>query len=752
MQHTMTIAAVEGDPASSAGPSPTRPGFIIRERLLRLLLARRSETVILIDGPAGSGKSTLAGQWRDRDDRVQVSVSTSRVRDDPAVLAEQIITALETVGPAAPKTRSVATGSEPTFSATLLPALRSLAASRARPYVLVVDDAHLLQHADCQRILAGVASGIPSGSALAVLSRERSPGWLAVIRGEGRLLELDRDELAFDVSEAAALFAATGLDVSAPLAAEAVEATGGWAVEIYLSALALRRRQWVHSPSHFETLRSSESHIHDYICSQVLEPMDEDTRAFLVRTAVLDDLNPALCDAILGRCDSTAKLAWLENHIQLVVDVDPVQHSLRLHHLLSEALLAELQTREPELLPGLHRRATQWYQRQGDLDAAIRHAHECADPALLGRVVWSGVPACVGSGWPDRLRQWLAPLSDEDVAADRWLTLSAAWSCLQAGDQVRMGRWLLTAEEHAGTEWRDRALIDEYAASLAVTEALVGRGGMGEVRLLSDAALRGLPPASPFRSAAAFILGVVLTLDGDLDEGTRVVRLALELSRSLGVAVVQADALSWLGLLHLMRGETSAGLRLLSAAADVMSRHDLESLATSAHCLTAQALGQALTHDPRAPATLAKARRKSAMIDAIAPWFAVSGRLVQARTAIALGDRALARQLVCGAKSRMTPEWQSAELTGLLDGVEEQLQLLDIDGISAAALTDAELRVFQFLPSHLTYPQIGARLFVSQNTIKTHAISIYRKFGVSTRADAVARGRTLGLLDEPVLE
>jgi LuxR family transcriptional regulator, maltose regulon positive regulatory protein len=735
-----------------APPTTARLGFVVRDRLLRQLLAYRSETVILVDGPAGSGKSTLAGQWKDHDDRVHVGVSISQAMDDPAVLAEQVVTALETIAPSARKTRSIITGSEPTFSAILLPALTSLAAGRGRPYVIVVDDVHLLQHKDCQRILAAVAYGVPQGSALAVLSRERSPGWLAVIRGDGQLFELGRDELAFDASEAAALFAAADRHISEPAVTRAVEASGGWPVALYLSAMSLRRRN-VRSDSVQRAIpRGSESHMRDYIRSQILEPLDQGTRDFLVRTAIIDDLSPALCDAILDRRDSAAKLAWLQDHIQLGLELDPERHRVRLHHLLSETLLAELQTREAELVPTLHRRAAQWYERRGDLDAAIRHAHKCGDLALLGSLVWSGVPVCVGSGWPDRLRQWLAPLSDEDIASDRWLALSAVWYFLQAGDQVRMGRWLPAAEEHAGQEWRDHTSTDEYAASLAVTEALVGRRGMGEVRLLADAALRGLPAASPFRTAAAFIRGVAFTLDGGVDEGTRSLQEAVELSRSLGVAIVEADALSWLGLLHLVRGETSAGLGLLDAAADVLSRNDLESLATSAHSLTAQALGQALTQDPRAPATLAKARRKSVLIEGIAPWFTVAGRLVQARAAIVLGERALARLLASDARARMTPDLQSSLFSRLLREVEEQLQLLDVEGISAASLTAAELRVLQFLPSHLNYPQIGERLFVSQNTIKTHALSIYRKFGVSTRADAVARGRTLGLLDEPVLE
>jgi LuxR family maltose regulon positive regulatory protein len=73
-------------------------------------------------------------------------------------------------------------------------------------------------------------------------------------------------------------------------------------------------------------------------------------------------------------------------------------------------------------------------------------------------------------------------------------------------------------------------------------------------------------------------------------------------------------------------------------------------------------------------------------------------------------------------------------------------------GGPASALTTAELRILQYLPSHLTLAQIGEHLFVSASTVKTHVLSIYRKFGVGSRAEAVARARTLGLVESPITD
>lgn len=63
-----------------------------------------------------------------------------------------------------------------------------------------------------------------------------------------------------------------------------------------------------------------------------------------------------------------------------------------------------------------------------------------------------------------------------------------------------------------------------------------------------------------------------------------------------------------------------------------------------------------------------------------------------------------------------------------------------------APLTDSELAVLRFLPSHMTNQEIAEALFLSINTVKTHLRSVYRKLGVASRRAAIAQGRRLGLL------
>jgi LuxR family maltose regulon positive regulatory protein len=706
---------------------------------------------VFVHAGAGFGKTTLAMQWAHRDPRPHQIVRIARFLDEPTALALRLIDALEVFGPDAGGVRDVVAGSEPAFSALLLPALTRLIRSRERDFVLVVDDVQLLTRPQCQAVLSALAEGVPRGSQVAFLSRLEPPAWLARKRAEGCLLELGPGDLAFDDEESHRLLEGLDLRAGREQAAELVMRAEGWPVGLYLAALAMRSRDEGRTSAGIGVPRS-DRFVVDYLRAEVLAGLPGRMTDFLRRTAVLDELSGPLCDAVLGRRDSAALLSQLSRRLQLVVCVDPEGRRYRYHHLLADALRADLESQEPWLEPEIHLRASDWYKARGDLDAAIRHAKSAGDVARTGTLVWAGVPGCISSGRPDRLGAWLADLDDVQVRSDRWLTLAAAWLGLQSGDPDRMTRWLLAADQHAGGDWTTHTAEDEYAACLAAIHVVVGDAGLeGGIELCRGAQL-GLPRDSGFRAAAFHNEGVALTLTGHIAQGRACLEQAERLGRALGVPIIEANALAWQGMLAVLTDDWSRGAPLIARAADLVREHRLERLATAANCVTAVALLQAARgNKSEARVTLGTARRLTSRTSQIAPWFAVAGRLVQARTAIVLGEGALARTLCSEAKDHMSADLTGTLLSAILADTEDLLRSLQHEHVEAAAVTAAELRVLQFLPSRLTFQQIGEHLFLSQTTVKTHALAVYRKLGVSSRDEAVARAQSLGLVETPPL-
>lgn len=70
----------------------------------------------------------------------------------------------------------------------------------------------------------------------------------------------------------------------------------------------------------------------------------------------------------------------------------------------------------------------------------------------------------------------------------------------------------------------------------------------------------------------------------------------------------------------------------------------------------------------------------------------------------------------------------------------------DLGTSPAQPLTESEQRVLRYLPTMLSNAEIGAEMYVSRNTIKTHLRNIYRKLDVDSRSHAVERARSLGML------
>ena len=130
----------------------------------------------------------------------------------------------------------------------------------------------------------------------------------------------------------------------------------------------------------------------------------------------------------------------------------------------------------------------------------------------------------------------------------------------------------------------------------------------------------------------------------------------------------------------------------------------------------------------------------------VTPWFRVEGRLDLARACLLLGDVAPAQRLLAEARLRAATASDLGILDDLLEELEARVDALAVwaDG-GAAELTAAELRVLQFLPTHLTFAEIGDRLHLSRNTVKTQAVSTYRKLDASSRGEAIERAHELGL-------
>src|SRR5204862_6709388 len=112
----------------------------------------------------------------------------------------------------------------------------------------------------------------------------------------------------------------------------------------------------------------------DYLAEEVLQRQSDRVQTFLLQTSILGRLSGPLCDAVTGQAGGKAMLDALDRGNLFLVPLDDRRRWYRYHHLFADVLQARLQDEQPDRVPELHRRASEWYEHDGDRSEAIRHA------------------------------------------------------------------------------------------------------------------------------------------------------------------------------------------------------------------------------------------------------------------------------------------------------------------------------------------------------------------------------------------
>lgn len=549
-----------------------------------------------------------------------------------------------------------------------------------------------------------------------------------------------------DSSEAALLLGGMGLRLEDADLARLLARTEGWPVGLVLAALAVREAP---DPHHaVADLSGEERHIADYFAEEVLPHATRRTLTLLLRTSVLDVLTPSACSAVTGSVVTLEDLRALERASGFVLPIDGRAERFRLHHLLADMLRQELRRRDPAAWPALHRRAAAWAEAQDDPLAAVRHLRAAGDEDAAAQLVWHLTPALLTRGRLDTLRRMLACAPPAEVGERAPLALAMAWACTERDGHL-VEHWTRRAEAASMSPLPGPPTALEAAVTLL--RAVAGAGGVGAIAVDARRSHALDDPASPWQPVCHLLMGVASHLAGDATGGRRLLR---EASDGAGAAMPSIFVLaqSWLAAMAELQGDALLCRLHAGRAQEAMALHGLEGYASSALLHAVRSLEAARRDDPdRARVAAESARRLSGADADVMPWLAVMTRLVLARSAVRTGDEETARALAREAAELRGRIPDSPVLTAGTEALIGIVEGLGTPERGATALTAAELRVLEFLPTHLTFREIGERLHLSRFTIKSQALAAYRKLGATSRSEAVTRARRLGLLDEDPL-
>jgi LuxR family maltose regulon positive regulatory protein len=617
--------------------------------------------------------------------------------------------------------------------------------SKALPVVVVLDDVQLLHDQDGLDAMVVLVDHLPPGSQMALISRGEPQLPVGRWRAEGRLAELGPDELAMDPAEAGRLLAAASVELPDGEVAELTRRTEGWPAALYLAALSIKAQHPGNGAG--VGFGGRERFLVDYLESVLLSGLSPAEVQFLTRTAVLDRLSGPLCDAVLGTTGSAAVLASLERSNLLVVPLDRQREWYRYHPLFRELLRGQLERDAPELVRELTRRAAKWCAHHGLAEAAVDYAMDAGDADLVAHVVEQAAIGVYRSGRLATVQRWF-DWFDEHGLIQRYpaVAMLGAWVQALGGHTAAAERWADAAERgsYEGTLSDGSASIDGWRALL---RAKLCRHGVTQMRADAELALTLIPVGSLWRAPAQLLAGISRLLAGDLGVADDLLAEAVEVAQESGATLAASVALAERALLAIGRQDWRDAAALVEQARSVVGTAHLEACATSV-VVYAAAARVAIHHGEldQAEQDLTRAQQLRSQATHALPYYAVQARLELIRAYLALSDVAGARAVLGEVDGLLRWRPDLGTLPEQASQLRSQLDHIDADAIAMSSLTIAERRLLPLLPTHNSFREIGEHLHLSQHTVKSQALSIYRKLGVSTRSQAIQRARTVGLL------
>jgi ATP/maltotriose-dependent transcriptional regulator MalT len=563
------------------------PKVVARPRLIERLNEGLHRKLTLISAPAGSGKTTLVSEWIVSCGRPAAWLSLDESDNDPARFLIYLINAVQKISPDfGAGILDVLQSPQPPPIESILTALLNEITTIPDTFILVLDDYHMIDTRSIDNALTFLVEHLPPQMHLVITTREDPSLPIPRLRARNQLIELRAADLRFTPAEAAEfLNQMMDLDLSAEEVAALEDRTEGWIAGLQLAALSMQGRQDI--PGFIRVFAGDNRYIVDYLVEEVLQRQPESIRNFLLQTSILDRLNGPLCDAVTGQDESRARLETLQRGNFFLVPLDDKGHWYRYHHLFADVLRMHLMTEQPDQVPTLHRRASEWHEQNGSAADAIRHALDADDFERAADLIERAVPAMRQSRQEATMLGWLQALPDELFHFRPVLSVYYAGALLLNGKLEGVESRLRDAERWLDTTTKRSEHPEASSAEMVVLDKEEFRrlpGWIAIYRAASALALGDVPETMKYarlaldlvheedylgRGAAAGLLGLAYWASGELEaahrtyaDGMANVQKAGYLSDAIGSAIALADIRIAQGRLYEAMNTYQRGLQL----------------------------------------------------------------------------------------------------------------------------------------------------------------------------------------------
>ncbi len=551
----------------------TRTKLVPRLHLAEQLNAGLRRKLTLISAPAGFGKTTLVAEWVAGCERPVAWLSLDGRDNDKTRFLTYLVTALQTIDPMIGKgvLRQIQSPQPPPIESILTDLLNDITSTDDN-FILVLDDHHVIDAEPVNNALTFLIEHLPPQMHLVIATRDDPQLPLARLRARSQLTELRAMDLRFSISEVSEfLNQVMGLDLSAADITALEARTEGWITGLQLAAISMQGRQ--DTTAFIEAFTGSHRYVLDYLIEEVLDQQSEDIRSFLLQTAVLDQLEGSLCNALTGQDNGQQTLEHLEHANLFIIPLDDKRLWYRYHHLFADLLRQQLNQTHSDLVQTLHERASIWYEDNGLEIEAFHHAAAANNIDRAARLLEGDWKPLHFRGAVAPVLNWLESLPTTELDARPLLWVMYASVLTMAGQigavesKLQAAEAALTAASQGSTELdeRDRNVVGHIAAIRAMLAARLDQ--VETIITQSRRALEYLHPDNlPVRTATIWKLGYAYQLQGDRAAASQAYAETESICQTSGNVMV--NILATIGL-----GQVQESENQLHLAADTYRRN-----------------------------------------------------------------------------------------------------------------------------------------------------------------------------------
>jgi len=560
-----------------------RPGQVLRPYLIKRLDEglHLQKKLTLVTAKAGAGKTTIVSEWVNQQSLPSAWISLDPRDNQLFRFVNYFHAALAQIGLKINPVQLNQPEIDPSaWVETLLANLLNRSITKESPFILVLDDYHLINNEKIHEALSFLIENKPPKMHLTCITRADPPWPISRLRARNQICEIRDNDLHFTSDEALQfLREETRLDLSDEEAAAITEHTEGWIAGLQLAAISLKGLDKKDKSADFlSAFKGTSRFIEVYLMEEVFNQQPPDIQDFLLQTVILGQMCGSLCDAIrFGRKDeTTTKDKWLSSQeiikylVQknlFVVPLDNERKWYRYHHLFTEFLENVLESRiSKQEICNLHRCASKWHYKHGILEEAVHHAIAGEDFERAATLIDENIANLYSLSEVPVLLNWIEKLPKVIIKKHPWIEIHNANTLVISGQPEKAERilddvepWIQSAPSRE-TELRGHiSAIRAYIANL--------KGDAEQAVILSEMAEKLLPSNHPSGHAMAlFTLADTRLASDDILKSSQALKKMIELGERSNQVIIYIQALCDLVKIQRIQGNLLQAKALLDKA------------------------------------------------------------------------------------------------------------------------------------------------------------------------------------------